>query len=103
MPLAVFAAPHGSDNQVCSRSQPPPFDGYQIRVVGSREDTKLRSTPNTQHPLKLALASHREMQMGIGQRLRTERELPQELPPELTALVRRDKEHDPYADIVGTC
>ncbi len=64
----------------------------------------LRSTPNVQHPLKLALTSHREMQMGIGQRLRIECELPQELPPELTALlVRRDKEHDPYADIVGTC
>jgi hypothetical protein len=46
----------------------------------------------------------REMQMAIGQQLRDECELPQELPPELPVrLIRKDKEHDPYADIVGTC
>ena len=44
------------------------------------------------------------MQMAMGQQLRDECELPQELPPELPArLIRKDKEHDPYADIVGTC
>jgi hypothetical protein len=59
-----------------------------------------RSTPNTQHE-KWALASRREMLMAIGQQLRAECELPQELPPALP--IRIDKEHDPYADIVGTC
>ena len=39
--------------------------------------------------------------MAIGQQLRAERELPQELPSALPT--RSDKEHDPYADIVGTC
>ena len=42
--------------------------------------------------------------MAIGQQLRIECELPQELPPELSALLaHRDKERDRYADIVGTC
>jgi hypothetical protein len=42
--------------------------------------------------------------MAIGQQLRLERELPKELPPELgSLLIRRDKEHDPYYDVVGTC
>ena len=42
--------------------------------------------------------------MAIGQQLRAEFELPQALPPEPSArLIRKDKEHDPYADIVGTC
>jgi len=64
----------------------------------------LRATPNTQHPRKWAMALHREMQMAIGQQLRDEHGLQQELPPELSArLIRKDKEHDPYADIVGTC
>ena len=48
-------------------------------------------------PTKWALAMRRE---AIGQQLRLERELPKELPPEL---IRRDKEHDPYYDVVGTC
>jgi len=40
----------------------------------------------------------------VGQHLRAECELPQELPAQLTALpTRNDDEHDPYADIVGTC
>jgi hypothetical protein len=44
------------------------------------------------------------MQMANGHQLRDEYELPQELPIELSArLIRSDKEHDPYADIVGTC
>ena len=55
----------------------------------------VRST--SQHRTKSALAMRREMQ---GQQLRVERELPKELPPELN---RRDKEHDPYYDVVGTC
>ncbi len=64
----------------------------------------LRSTPNTQHPRKWADALRREMQMAIGHQLRDEYELPQELTPELsTPLIRKDKEHDPYANIVGTC
>ena len=64
----------------------------------------LRSTPNTQHPRKWADALRREMQMVIGQQLRGKYELPQEPTPELsTRLIRKDKEHDPYADIVGTC
>jgi hypothetical protein len=64
----------------------------------------LRATPNTQHPRKWAMALHREMQMAIGQQLRDEHGLRQELAPELSArLIRKDKEHDPYADIVGTC
>ena len=37
---------------------------------------------------------------AIGQQLRLERELPKELPPEL---IRGDKEHDRYYDVVGTC
>ena len=46
----------------------------------------------------------REIQIAIGQQLRLEGESPEELPPELTALLdRRDKEHDPYYDVVGTC
>ena len=64
----------------------------------------LRSTPNTQHPRKCADALRREMQVAIGQQLPDEYELPKELKPELSArLIRKDKEHDPYADIVGTC
>jgi hypothetical protein len=62
----------------------------------------LLSTPDTEHRRKLADA--REMQMAIGQQLRDKNDLPQELAPELsTRLIRKDKEHDPYADIVGTC
>ena len=64
----------------------------------------LRSTSNTNQPPKWAVALHREMQMAIGQQLRDEYELPREPPIELSArLIRSDKEHDPYADIVGTC
>jgi hypothetical protein len=85
-----------------SKSQHPPPDKYQM-VVGPRERIQmLRSTSNTQHPRKWAMALRREMQMAIGQRLRVEGELPQELPPELSARLIH-KEHDPYADIVGTC
>jgi hypothetical protein len=64
----------------------------------------LRSTSNTNQPPKWAVALRREMQMAIGHQFRDEYELPQELPIELSArLIRSDKEHDPYADIVGTC
>jgi hypothetical protein len=64
----------------------------------------LRSTPNSQPKRKWASALRREMEMGIGKQLRAECELPQELPARLTALpTHNDKEHDPYADIVGTC
>ena len=59
----------------------------------------LRSTSNSQHPRKWAMTLRREMQMAIGQQLRDECELPPELP---ARLIRKDKEHDPYADIVGT-
>ena len=62
----------------------------------------VRST--SQHRTKWALAMRRERQIAIGQQLRLERELPKELPPELALLlIRRDKEHDPYYDVVGTC
>jgi hypothetical protein len=64
----------------------------------------LRPRPNIRHPHKWALALHRQKHMAIGQQLRVECESPQEPPPELSAsLIRKDKEHDPYADIVGTC
>ena len=45
------------------------------------------------------------MQTAIGQQLRAEFELPQELSPELAAplIGPKDRENDPYADIVGTC
>jgi hypothetical protein len=62
----------------------------------------LRSTTDTEHRRKWA--DTREMQMAIGQQRRDKNDLPQELTPELsTPLIRKDKEHDPYADIVGTC
>ena len=51
----------------------------------------------SEHRTKWSLAARREMQ---GQQLPVERELPEELPPELN---RGDKEHDPYYDVVGTC
>jgi hypothetical protein len=62
-----------------------------------------RSTSNAQHPHKWALAMRREMQKAIGQQLRGEWEVPRELPPKLAKLLTRDREDDPYADIVGTC
>jgi hypothetical protein len=64
-----------------------------------------RSTPNnTRHLPKWAIAFRREMQMAIGRQLSIECKVPQELPPKLTALlIQKDKEHDPCADIVGTC
>ena len=42
---------------------------------------------------------------AIGQQLRLDCEVPREVPQELTALpsTSKDKENDPYADIVGTC
>jgi hypothetical protein len=63
----------------------------------------LRLTSNTRP--KWALALRRERQIGIGQQFRVECELPEELPPPrlTTPLIRWDREHDPYADIVGTC
>jgi hypothetical protein len=64
----------------------------------------LRTTSKTHQPRKWADALRRETQMAIGQQLRDRYEVPQELTPELsTPLIRKDKEHDPYADIVGTC
>jgi hypothetical protein len=63
-----------------------------------------RSAPNTHQPLKWAAALRREMQIAIGRQLRVEWELPRESPPELKRLLAdRDKEADPYADIIGTC
>jgi hypothetical protein len=63
-----------------------------------------RSTSNSQYPRKWANALRREMQMAIGQQRPDKYELPQERTPELsTRLIRKDKEHDLYADIVGTC
>ena len=51
-----------------------------------------RSTHNSQHPRKWAVALRREMQTAIGQQLRDKYELPQEPTPELSArLIREDK------------
>jgi hypothetical protein len=53
----------------------------------------------SQHRTQWALAMR-----AIGQQLRLECELSQELSPELTApLTPKGRENDPYADIVGTC
>ena len=53
----------------------------------------------SQHRTQWALAMR-----AIGQQLRLECELPQELSPELTApLTPKGGENDPYANIVGTC
>ena len=60
----------------------------------------LQSTTNSQPLHELALALRREMDTAIGRQPRAECELQPELPPEPTG---RDKERDPYADIVGTC
>ena len=53
----------------------------------------------SQHQIQWALAMR-----AIGQQLGLKYELPEELLPELTALLTpKDRENDPYADIVGTC
>ena len=53
----------------------------------------------SQHRTQWALAMR-----AIGQQIGLEYELPQELSPDLTALLTpKDRESDPYADIVGTC
>jgi hypothetical protein len=54
----------------------------------------------SQHRSEWAMAMR-----AIGQQLRLECELPQELSPELMALLTApgDSKNDPYADIVGTC
>ena len=63
-----------------------------------------RSTLDTQHPRKWALALRHEMQKAIGHELRAECEVPRELRPKpATLLTRRDGEDDPYVDIVGMC
>jgi hypothetical protein len=49
------------------------------------------------------MALHREMQMAIGQQLRDEHRLRRNSAELSARLIRKDKEHDPYADIVGTC
>jgi hypothetical protein len=57
----------------------------------------LQST--SQHRIQWALAMR-----AIGRQLGLKYELPQELLPELTALpTPKDREIDPYAEIVGTC
>ena len=53
------------------------------------------------HP---ALAPHTQRRKAPGRSL--VRLLPRKLPPELGTLLadkNTDKEHDPYADIIGTC
>ena len=60
----------------------------------------LQSTTNGQRLRELTLALRRGMDTAIERQPRAECELPQELPPKPTG---RDEEHDPYADIVGTC
>jgi hypothetical protein len=64
----------------------------------------LRTTNKTHQPPKWAVVLRRKMQMAIGNQLRIECELPKELTPELrTLLTDKEKEHDPYSDIIGTC
>jgi hypothetical protein len=59
-----------------------------------------RSPLNTQHPREWELALRRETLTAIeGLQLRTKCELPNELPQPTI----KDKEDDPYAQIVGTC
>ena len=60
----------------------------------------LQSTTDGQRLRELTLAFRREMDTAIGRQPRAECELQPELPPEPTG---RDKEREPYADIVGTC
>lgn len=56
------------------------------------------------HPTQSDLAWRRELLTAIGQQRRAECELPQEMSPELTALLtQKVRDNDPYADIVGTC
>ena len=90
---------------VCVPSHSPLLPISIEWFVGPSGRTQMpRSTFNSQHPHKWADVLRREMQMTIGQQLRDEYELLQELPSEPSArLIRKDKEHDPYADIVGTC
>jgi hypothetical protein len=66
----------------------------------------LRTTSKTHQPPKWAVVLRREKLIAIGQQLRPELELPRKLPPELGTLLadkNTDREHDPYADIIGTC
>jgi hypothetical protein len=59
------------------------------------------STSDLQHDRKWVLASHRESQMTVGQRLRVERQGPQELPhKQETPRSRRDGEEDPRAPLL---
>jgi transposase len=81
--------------------RPQSVDKRVMTVSGPTWRTPMpQSTLSTRHPRERELALRREMLMAIGQHLRTECELPQELPPQLTS---KDKEDEPYADIVGTC
>ena len=60
-------------------------------------------TPDNQFRNGL-LAPHTQCRKAPGRSL--VRLLPQKLPPELGMLLadeNTDKEHDPYADIIGTC
>ena len=60
--------------------------------------------PRSTHPPQSDLVWRRELLRAIGQQRRAECELPQEMSPELSALqIPKDRENDPYADIVGTC
>ena len=101
--LATEAAPNSNNPPVLQVTAARSRQGLNTKPLTRGRPQMLQITPNTQHPRKWALALRREMQMAVGLQLQVECEPPQE-PPELTAiLIRSDKEHDPYADIVGTC
>jgi hypothetical protein len=58
-----------------------------------------RPTSRSHHPPKWAVGLRREMQTAIGQQLRVECELRQELPPQLTMLLIRMDEGPRTADL----
>jgi hypothetical protein len=60
-----------------------------------------RPTSHSDPPPKWASASRHDMQMAIGQHLRVEYELPQELPPELTTLLIRMDEQPKQQDVLS--
>jgi hypothetical protein len=102
--LATEAAPNSNNPPVLRVTAARSRQGLNTKPLTRGRPQMLQITPNTQHPRKWALALRREMQMAVGLQLQVECEPPQELPHELTAiLIRSDKEHDLYADIVGTC
>ena len=61
-----------------------------------------RPTSGFDHPPKWAVGLRREMQTAIGQQLRIECQLPQELAPELTTLLIRMDEERPLKALLDS-